>query len=167
MLNNHVYYSTYSPNIQIKVNSNFTYDTDESGHLKHKFTNSRDCKLIFIEHYKYSGNKRKIAHWGPNTVFKGVSNKIDSGTLSILGKKWYYCDHIDISSEQCVLIRDIAIFTQDHEWLFVRYVKSLPSYDCDNWKNITVLTDEQRKFHRNFIDEFSRDIEMKNYNLRE
>ncbi|MCP4692889.1 MAG: hypothetical protein GY859_32905 [Desulfobacterales bacterium] len=55
------------------------------------------------------------------------------------------------------------MFTQNHEWLIVVYLQLLPPFDCDKWKNIKALTDEQRDFIDEFIAEFSKTIEMDNY----
>jgi hypothetical protein len=161
MLDDNTYYSTYSPNIQIKVDPSFSYKAGESGKFQHQFKNNFKNKYIYIHHFKESPNPGSVDYYyNPSSwIFWDVppSEKIESGTVNILNKKWYYCHYFRQSSTgSCAILKDIAIFTSDHDILKIRYVKGLPQHDCDNWDRQDVEA---------FKADFSKDIEITNYEI--
>jgi hypothetical protein len=161
MLDDNTYYSTYNPNIQIKVSPDFSYHAGKSGQFQHQFKNNIERKYIYIHHFKESPNPGPIDYYyNPSSwIFSDVpqSEKIESGTVNILNKKWYYCHYFRQSSTgSCALLKDIAIFTRDHDILKIRYIKELPRHDCDDWDRQDVDA---------FKAEFSKDIEITNYEI--
>ena len=165
VLNDRIYYSTYSPNIQIKMSPDFTcYNTGKSSNYDYMFINDLGNKYVVITYFKQHGPENIIDYYTPSRIFNDVRNKIDSGTLKILGETWYYCDYFkQFSPESCGMVRDLAVFTQKHDWLMVRYIETLPYYDCDSWSDVKNLTSGQKEFISNFTADFSSDIEMDNY----
>ena len=60
MLVDNTYYSTYSPNIQIKVSPDFLYHAGESGKFQHQFQNNTERKYIYIHHFKAPPNTTQV-----------------------------------------------------------------------------------------------------------
>ncbi len=170
MLDDNTYYSTYNPNVQVKVNPDFVHIEGRPGHFQHQFMNVRDRKRIFIHHFKESPNPGPVDYYyNPSTwIFWDIkmSERIETGTKEISGKKWYYCYFIKRPGNGgCMLVRDLAIFTRDHDILKIRYVKMLLDRHCNNWANADLksLTDIQMDSLKNFKAEFSKDIKISDF----
>ena len=116
--------------------------------MKHQFINRKDGKFIYIHHHRHMVDESQVDYYNnpSNWIFYNIpmSSKIESGSLTILGKRWYYCNRIQHFPGNCAVFRDIARFTVDHDVFIVRYAKALPSYDCSDWKNEKMLTAQQR-----------------------
>ncbi len=168
MLDNNTYYSTSSPNIQIVVDPSFQYSAGAAKQVRHKFFNQAGNRAIFIDFNKHATNESQIdyyehpSHW----IFSDIANSktIETGTLLLLNKEWYYNNNVNFSEKGCALLRDLRRFTNDHDVFFIRYVEALPPQDCEKWQAVKRLTDEQKDFVNNFVDDFSKLTEISKYN---
>ena len=161
MLVDNTYYSTYSPDIQIKVSSDYSYHPGESGHFQHQFKHRSELKYISIHHITEPPNTTQVDYYynPSNWIFWDIppSEKIDSGTVNILNKTWYFCHSFrPLLTGACALLKDIAIFTEDHDVLKIKYIKVLPPSDCGDW---------DRQDVENLKADFSKDIEITNYEI--
>lgn len=167
MLTKNTYYSTASPNIQLTIDSSFKYSQRGSGQLKHQFTETSGRGIYYIHHIGHNPNETQVDYYNHPThwIFwdTPIDEQIETGELSILDKKWYYCNSLKKSGDDCALIRDVRRFTRDHDIFLIRYVEEIPSYDCKNWQNINHLTDKQKERVNIFERNFSKFIEIKNY----
>lgn len=168
MLDANTYYSTHSPNIQITVNPDFSYRSGKKGQFKHQFINSKDQKYIYVHHFKRMTNETQVDYYhNPmNWIFNKFQNavEIDRGTTLILDKKWYYRDCLmPLASGGCLLIRDLALFTEKHDRLKILYEKKLPGFKCRDWREYSHLSGRQKRLVRRFVANFSNDVEISQF----
>ncbi len=161
MLVDNTYYSTSSPNIQIKVSPDFSYHAGKTGQFQHQFQNNTEGKYIYIHHFRKEPNTTQVDYYlnPSNWIFWDVqpSQKIELGTVTILNKKWHFCHYFkQLYTGTCGLCKDVAIFTRDHDVFKIRYVKLLFRSDCDAWDKQDV---------DNLNADFSKDIEITNYEI--
>jgi hypothetical protein len=168
MLKEDIYYSTDSPHIQIKVDSSFSYVEGGSGEAKHQFRSDDNSKGISIHHIKHDPNQTQVDYYNHPSqwIFGNIpaDQQIETGTLNILNKQWYYCNSVELVQNGCLLMRDIRRFTDDHDIFLLRYAEGLPlDYDCESWKKIQHLSPEQKKLLKRLDSNFSKFIGISDY----
>jgi len=167
MLKENVYYSTDSPNVQITVDPRFKYAEGDTGELKHQFFDENNGRGFLIHHIKHPPNESQVdyyehpVHW----IFGDIpeNNRIDTGEITLLNSKWYYCNSAALDGGKCILARDIRRFTGNNDMFFIKYFELLPSSDCEHWENITEISDRQRKRIDLLVGNFSKFAEITGY----
>ncbi|MDC3237487.1 hypothetical protein OAT93_02000 [bacterium] len=167
MLNENTYFSSKKPNIQIVVDDLYQY-SEEADSYDHKFINVEKHRVSYILHSPSNHDQRKIEYYySPDSwLFNDypTSIRLHKGELEIIGKTWYYQDCVlKPTTANCVMIRDIGMFTPTDGLFKILYIFELPPYTCNQWNKSESFTDEQEEAYKNFLEGFASDIKITNY----
>jgi hypothetical protein len=160
-----IFYSNNNPNIQIQLPSNYSYREGGKGNMQHHF---------------YKGDHHVFLHFRPKIVNEAwvdyyynpeswlfnhilLNEKINTGTLKILDKKWYYCNSLQKFESECYFVRDLGYFTQNHSVLDVRFLRKLSYDDCQILENREFLTSKQYELMQDIIESFEKEIEFTSF----
>ena len=166
MFNDHVYYSTHDPNIQIKIDPKFDYQyIDKSSQMNHQFY-YKD-KFVFIDCMINRSSNNNSACYLPIEKIYDFNNLINSGDITLGEKKWHYWDYVctDKSTKLLCIIRNLSRYASNHNIFTIRYGKEICS-EWDQWLNNKILTNDQTNFYHQFVNGFSEDIEISSYDVR-
>lgn len=168
LLKENIYYSTDSPNIEITVDPSFSYVEGQSGEAKHQFRSDDNSKGISIHHIKHDPNLTQVDYYDHPSqwIFGNIpaDQQIETGTLNILNKQWYYCNSVEFVPNGCLFIRDLRRFTDEHDIFLLRYVEGLPvDYDCESWIKTQHLSTEQKELVERLEKNFSNFIDISDY----
>lgn len=160
-----IYYSSSNPNIQLQLPTFATYAEGGRGQMKHQFLRNRSA--VYVDLVPRPANETQIDYYyNPEKwMFSDVplSEKINSGTTTILGQKWYYCDSIKKDGRRGFFIRNLGYFAPNHDVLYVRFAKWLTYDEFQIVKNYEYPTNKQNEFIQEIIKEFESDIKFTNY----
>lgn len=160
-----IYYSSSNPNIQLQLPTFATYSEGGRGQMKHQFNRRRTA--IYVDLIPHPANETQVDYYyNPEKwMFSDVllSEKINSGTTTILDKKWYYCNSIKKDGRRGFFIRDLGYFAPNHDILHIRFVKWLTYDEFQTVKDREYLTNEQYGLIQEIIKEFDSDIIFTNY----
>lgn len=168
VMENNIYYSSQSPNVQIKIKDKFEYRKGATGQYQHQFFDNEGHRLIYIHYQRNDLNENKVDyyehpdHW----IYAQFSNSVELERfeMDMVGEKWYVRDAVrHVSPESCFMYRDLGVFTDMHDLLKLIYFLGIPSYDCKDWKSTHSLSDSQLQLLEEFRDGFTEDIEITNY----
>lgn len=167
MLNENTYFSSKKPNIQIVVDDQYQY-SEEAESYDHKFINVEKHRVFYILNSPPYHNQRRMEYYySPDSwMFNNypTSIRLHQGELKIIGKTWYYRDCVlKPTTANCVMIRDLGMFTPADGLLKVLYILELPPYTCSQWNKSDSFTDEQEEAYKYFLEGFASDIKITNY----
>ncbi len=170
VIDEHIYFSTHYPNIQIEMSKDFSYKKGDPGSYKHQFINEEAHRYIFIHYQLHVANEGRVDYYeNPERWIYSKwpdTTEIAKGRMDILGQKWYFRDSVcHTSTASCAMIRDLGRFTGRHDVLKMLYVRDLPPYTCGQWKTASSLTEEQKQHRDEFLKDFDADVEITNYPL--
>ena len=165
VIDNQIFYSSNQPNIKITVSDDYNFQ-EVKNHC-YVFDNYSG-EAVYISFFENSTIENTVDYYYHPSKwmfdYVKLSEKIDTGTLNILGKQWYYCNSIiKQSNGKCCFARNLGHFTSDHNVLTVRYFKRLSKHDCFKWENHDILTKEQIEIMTDVIKTFEEDVAFSNY----
>ncbi len=168
LLEDNVFFSTQSPNVQITVNRDFLYTKGKLGEWEHQFFDNENHKVIYIHHVLHNPNENNIdyfndpEHW----IYRSSDNTVDleRSAMNIYENKWYVQDFIEHSSTaSCHMARKLSTFTSMHDLLHVLYAMEIPPYTCSSWLSTKSLSTSQNEFIEKFKKGFKEDIQIEKY----
>jgi len=160
-----IYFSNQHPNVQIKIGENFEYHQGQQGEFQHQFVDLKNHRTAFIHVLLHPANQTQVDYYdNPEHWIYAIppgSVELDRFVTEIVGEKWFGQDFVyHYDAFDCVLMRDLAVFTDSHDILKLRYSWKIPSGKCDQWKTITTLPDTQQAFLTEFREGFAEDISI-------
>ncbi len=165
---NNVYFSSQNPNVQIKINGNYKYRKGTVGKFKHQFLNPGDRRGVYIHFWANDLEKSLIEHyhnpdhWIYQSIKGGV--EIERLRMELAGIKWYVRDVVaHNATDDCHMIRNIAVFTERYDVFKLLYFEIIPPYSCKDWKTADSLNVSQQKFLDHFRNSFEEVIEITAY----
>ncbi|MCP4340599.1 MAG: SHOCT domain-containing protein [Desulfobulbaceae bacterium] len=160
-----IYYSSSSPNIKLQFPEYATYNKGKVGQMSHRFRLGNS--YVYIHFISRPANETQVDYYNnPETwMFSNVplSEKLSKGTLTILNKKWYFCNSLKEEGRSSYFIRDIGYFDPSHSILYVRFVRPLTDIDKQILSNHEYLTNEQYKLMQEIIEDFNYSVKITNF----
>jgi len=157
-----VFYSSSNPNIQIQLPKFSTYIEGGKGQMKHQFRDGRTT--IYIHVVNPMPNETQIDYFNnpESWMFSNVpqSEKINKGVLTILDKKWYYCNSLKKEGQKRYFIRNLGYFAPNHAQFYIRFVERLSQNDSQILDDHQYLTSKQYEFMQGIIDTFDDKIKI-------
>ena len=167
MLSDNTYFSNRSPNILIKVNPKYTYQEGKQAYSRHSFFNEKERRIVSLEHHKFTVIDNRIDYWEETStwIFSNISDstKIDTGSFRLLQKKWFFCNYFKSNEKWCAIVRTIRRFTSYQDLFSINYIAILPPVECERWENRKHLTDKQKRFLTDLVEDFNNDTEITPY----
>ena len=124
MYDAHTYISTYSPNIKISIDPSFQYKSNRSyGKLRHQFLSpNADVYIHYYTNIQGSSDQNMIFEPIEKVLWSGIQERdiVDRGSEEIVGYQWEYCIWLSPAEEGCLMTKDTATATLDHDILFLR-----------------------------------------------
>lgn len=168
MLDNNTYFSNQNPNVQITLGENYEYHKGERGQYQHQFSDQENHRMVFVHVFLHNANQTQVDYYD-NPEGWIYSTPPDSVELNrfvaeMIGEKWYVQDVVyHPSTAACVLIRDLAVFTDAHDVFKLRYSWEIPPYKCDNWKTANSLSSSEGEYFNKFVAAFSDDVTIREF----
>jgi len=125
-----IFYSSSHPNIQIQLPAFATYKEGKKGQMQHQFSAKRTTIYIHSVTFRNSGHNIDYFYNPESWLFSNVpgSEIINKGALTILDKKWYYCNSLKKKGQSTYFIRNLGYFAPNYNQFYIRFIKRL-SYD--------------------------------------
>lgn len=139
MYDSHTYISTYSPNIKISVDPSFEYKPNRAfGKLRYQFLGTdSDVYIHYYTNLQAGSRQNPIYEPIENLLRGGIAERdiVDTGGEELAGYHWAYCIWISPVENGCLMTKDTATTTLDHDVLFLRYVELRQDIVCEQVKN--------------------------------
>lgn len=168
VLDNNTYYSTKSPSLQVKIKDEFEYRKGESGQYQHQFLDNENHRLVYIHFTAHMPNETSVDYYeNPDGwIYASIPDSVELERFNMheAGEKWYVRDIVHhVSTVACLMIRDLGVFTDDHDVLKMLYLWQMPPYVCKDWKSKESLSEAQQQYLNEFRSGFSEDIKISKY----
>lgn len=168
VMENNLYYSTQSPNVQIKVRDKFKYRRGATGEFRHQFFDNEGHRIVYIHYVPSEPNETQVDYYyhPDQWIYEQFPNsvEIERFEMDMAGEKWYVRDAVrHVSTASCYMFRDLGVFTDMHDVLKLIYFWEMPPFICKDWKFTDSLSDSQQQYLKEFRDGFAEDIEVTNY----
>jgi hypothetical protein len=167
-----IFYSSSTPKIRIKINSDFkldketdNLDTGFSTGYGEKSSTQKITKFLLID--RVSGKRRGVEiviveltspGWSFNPKIFKPKNQFDSGKIKIQGNNYQYCTYAVRKPNNYLLVKGMGriVGAKGNAMILIYYLEQATG----DWSNKARLITEQIKQLNEFIEDSKRDIQI-------